>query len=389
MSNEQTGKQSGRGATVPVRLGERSYDVVIEPGLLTRAGEWLAPLAGRRPLVIVADVNVADHLAALGGALDSVGVGHRSIVLPAGEASKSWATLERLTDQLLALGVERGDHVVALGGGVIGDLVGFASAILKRGCRFVQIPTTLLAQVDSSVGGKTGINARAGKNLIGAFHQPRLVLIDPDVLDTLPTRQVRAGYAEVVKYGLIDDADFFAWCERHGAALLAGDPAARTHAIAHAVAAKARIVAEDEHETNGRRALLNLGHTFGHALEAEAGFSDRLLHGEAVAAGCALAFAFSAATGRCSAADAERVAAHWRDSGLPDGLAAAGIDAPAERLVEHMRHDKKMEAGTLPFLLTRGIGQTYLDRGVALGEVEAFLAAQPRVAASASVTAFD
>jgi 3-dehydroquinate synthase len=364
-----------KGITVPVALGERSYDVRIEAGLLARAGDLLAPIARGRAMPIVADENVAGHLATLQASLDAAGVPHRAIVLPAGEGSKSWATLERLTDELLALGVERGDHVIALGGGVIGDLVGFATAILKRGCGFVQIPTTLLAQVDSSVGGKTGINARAGKNLIGAFHQPAVVLIDPDVLDTLPARQVRAGYAEVVKYGLIDDAEFFAWCEANGAALLAGDAAARTHAIAHSVAAKARIVGEDEFETTGRRALLNLGHTFGHALEAEAGFSDRLLHGEAVAAGCALAFAFSAETGRCPPEDAARVAAHWRASGLPDGLAAAGIDAPAARLVEHMRHDKKMAAGTLPFLLANGIGRTYLDRTVALDRVEAFLAA--------------
>ncbi len=360
--------------TVTVALGDRSYDVRIESGLLARAGEALAPIVGVRPVVIVADANVVGHLATLTASLDAAGIGHAEIVLPAGEGSKSWTTLERLTDELLALGVERGDHVVALGGGVIGDLVGFATSILKRGCGFVQIPTTLLAQVDSSVGGKTGINARAGKNLIGAFHQPKAVLIDPDVLDTLPARQVRAGYAEVVKYGLIDDPDFFAWCETNGARLLAGDADARTHAIAHAVAAKARIVGEDEFETTGRRALLNLGHTFGHALEAEAGFSDRLLHGEAVAAGCGLAFAFSAVTGRCATEDAARVAAHWRDSGLPGGLAASGIVAPAARLVDHMRHDKKMSAGTLPFLLAHGIGKTYLDKTVALAEVEAFLA---------------
>jgi 3-dehydroquinate synthase len=359
--------------TVPVALGERSYDVLIETGLLARAGEVLAPFVGTRPVTIVADEHVPMHLATLAGALDRAGIAHHAIVLPSGERSKSWATLERLTDDLLAAGVERGDHVIALGGGVIGDLVGFATAILKRGCGFVQIPTTLLSQVDSSVGGKTGINARAGKNLIGAFHQPRVVLIDPDVLDTLPPRQVRAGYAEVVKYGLIDDAGFFAWCEANGAALLAGDAAARAHAIAHSVAAKARIVAEDEFETTGKRALLNLGHTFGHALEAEAGFSDRLLHGEAVAAGCGLAFAFSAATGRCTADEAARVAAHWRAAGLPDGLHASGIAVPAARLVEHMRHDKKMAAGTLPFLLAHGIGRTYLDRTVPLDEVERFL----------------
>jgi 3-dehydroquinate synthase len=363
---------------VNVALGARSYEVVIEAGLLGRAGARIAPLVRGRRVPIVADANVAVHLETLRASLDAAGVASEAIVIPAGEKSKSWATLEMLTDRLLNLGVERGDHVVALGGGVIGDLVGFATAILKRGCGFVQIPTTLLAQVDSSVGGKTGINARAGKNLIGAFHQPKMVLIDPQALDTLPPRELRAGYAEVVKYGLIDDSDFFAWCEANGAKLLAGDTAAREYAIAHSVAAKARIVGEDEFETLGRRALLNLGHTFGHALEAEAGFSDRLLHGEAVAAGCALAFGYSAARDLCPAFDAVRVSAHLQDVGLPDGLAAAGIDAPAERLVEHMRHDKKASGGQIPFLLARGIGQTYLDKQVSLDDVREYLAVQPR-----------
>ena len=364
--------------TIPVALGARSYDVVIEGGLLGRAGPILKPLARGRAMAIVTDENLRPHLATLQDTLAGEGVASEAIVLPPGERSKSWATLETLTDRLLALGIERGDHVVALGGGVIGDLVGFATAILKRGCGFVQVPTTLLAQVDSSVGGKTAINSVAGKNLIGAFHQPALVLIDPTVLDTLPAREVRAGYAEVVKYGLIDDPDFFAWCEANAAALLAGDAAAREYAIAHSVAAKARIVAADERETAGVRALLNLGHTFGHALEAETGFSQRLLHGEGVAAGTALAYRFSAAQGIAPAADAERVAAHLRAVGLPDGLAAAGITASGARLVEHMLHDKKMDAGTLPFLLARGIGQTYLDRNVDLGTVAAFLDAQPR-----------
>ncbi|WP_066776386.1 3-dehydroquinate synthase [Sphingomonas sp. CCH5-D11] len=362
---------------VPVALGARSYDVVIEAGLLTRAAELLAPISRGRPMPIVADANVAPHLDTLRASMAAAGITGEAIIIPAGEASKSWAMLERLTDRLLELGVERGDHVIALGGGVIGDLVGFATAILKRGCGFVQIPTTLLAQVDSSVGGKTGINARAGKNLIGAFHQPKMVLIDPAVLDTLPLRQLKAGYAEVVKYGLIDDAAFFGWCEENGAALLTGDAAAREYAIAHSVSAKARIVGEDEFETTGRRALLNLGHTFGHALEAEAGFSDKLLHGEAVAAGCALAFGYSAAHGLCSAEDALRVAAHWQEVGLPDGLAAAGINASAEQLVEHMRHDKKASGGQIPFLLARGIGQTYLDKQVSLEDVRSFLALQP------------
>ena len=256
---------------------------------------------------------------------------------------------------------------------MIGDLVGFAAAILKRGCGFIQVPTTLLAQVDSSVGGKTAINSRVGKNLIGGFLQPDLVLIDPNVLDTLDARQIRAGYAEIVKYGLIDDPAFFAWCEASAPPLIAGDARLRTHAIAYSVAAKARVVAADERETSGVRALLNLGHTFGHALEAETGFSDTLLHGEAVACGMALAFRFSAAQGLCAVEDAERVTAHLSGVGLPTTLAAARADAPGARLVAHMAHDKKMEGGRLPFLLARGIGQTFLAKHVDLAEVERFL----------------
>jgi 3-dehydroquinate synthase len=358
---------------IPVALGDRSYNVVIERGLLARGGTLLKPLSRGRPMAIVSDANVAPHLATLQAAMAAAGIASEAIILPPGESTKSWAQLERLTDRLLQYGVERGDHVIALGGGVIGDLVGFACSVVKRGCGFVQIPTTLLAQVDSSVGGKTAINARAGKNLIGAFHQPSLVLIDPDVLDTLPIREQRAGYAEVVKYGLIDDFAFFEWCEANGEKLLRGDPAAREYAIAHSVGAKARIVAEDERETTGKRALLNLGHTFGHALEAEAAFSDKLLHGEGVAAGMALAFAYSARRGLCSGQDAERVAKHLRAAGLPDGVKAAGIVASGATLVDHMRHDKKMAAGTLPFLLARGIGQTYVDYSVDLSDVAAFL----------------
>ena len=359
--------------TITVALGARSYPVHIERGLLMRAADLLAPLARGRMMAIVTDEHIRAHLETLQAALGAAGIDSEAIVLPPGEGTKSWAHLESLTDRLLALGVERNDHVIALGGGVIGDLVGFAASILKRGCNFVQVPTTLLAQVDSSVGGKTAINARAGKNLIGAFHQPAMVLIDPDTLDTLPARQQRAGYAEIVKYGLIDDAAFFAWCEANGTAVLAGDADARAHAIGHSISAKARIVGEDERETSGRRALLNLGHTFGHALEAETGFSDRLLHGEAVAAGMALAFAFSAAQGLCPPEDARRVAAHLRSVGLPDSLAAAGVDADGATLIANMLHDKKMDAGTLPFLLARGIGETYLDRSVDLGGVAAFL----------------
>ena len=359
--------------TVTVALGARSYPVHIDAELLARAGEMLTPIVLRRRIAIVGDTNIADHLATVQASLTAAGIDSEAMLLPPGEATKSWANLAAVCDWLLDRGVERGDHVMALGGGVIGDLVGFACAILKRGCKFVQVPTTLLAQVDSSVGGKTAINVAAGKNLIGAFHQPAMVLIDPLVLATLPPRELRAGYAEVVKYGLIGDPDFFAWCEANGAAVLAGDIDAQTHAIAYSVAAKAAIVGADEHETSGTRALLNLGHTFGHALEAEAGYSGRLIHGEAVAAGCALAFDYSVRRGLCPAADATRVAAHWRGVGLPDGIRAAGIEASGARLVDHMRHDKKMDAGTLPFLLARGIGQTFLDRSVDLGDVTAFL----------------
>ena len=357
---------------VDVGLGARSYPILIEAGLLDRAADHLGKFARGGRLVVVTDEAVAaSQLPRLVAALGGVRVD--PIVLPPGEATKSWGMLERLTDQLLELGVERSDRIVALGGGVIGDLVGFAASILKRGCSFIQVPTTLLAQVDSSVGGKTAINSRAGKNLIGAFHQPDLVLIDPTTLDTLAPREVRAGYAEVVKYGLIDDFDFFSWCEANAAALLAGDADARTKAIAHSVAAKARVVAADERETTGTRALLNLGHTFGHALEAETGFSDLLLHGEGVACGMALAFRFSAAQGLCSGQDAVRVASHLDQAGLPTTLKAAHVDADGATLVGHMAHDKKMEGGRLPFLLARGIGQTFLAKDVDLGEVARFL----------------
>ncbi len=355
-------------SAVEVALGLRSYEVLIENGLLGQAGDILAPLARNGRLVVVSDENVwaalgPDFLAGLGG------IRAEPIILPPGEGTKSWAQLAALVERLLEAGVERADHIVAFGGGVIGDLVGFAAAILKRGCHFVQIPTSLLAQVDSSVGGKTAINTQAGKNLVGAFHQPAMVLIDPACLDTLPRRQLRAGYAEVVKYGLIGDPDFFAWCEANGAALLAGDPAARLHAIETTVAAKAAVVAEDERETTGRRALLNLGHTFAHALEAETGFSDDLLHGEAVALGMALAFRFSAERGLCSTADAARVAAHLESVGLPTRL-PVGTGAS---LAAQMAQDKKASGGRVPFILARGIGRAFVDESVDLAEVAAFL----------------
>lgn len=367
---------------IPVPLGERSYEVLIEPGLLGRAGELLAPLARGGRIIVVSDQTVwraqGERLAR---GLQPLLVD--PILVPPGEGSKSWAGLAGLVDALLARGIERRDHVVAFGGGVVGDLAGFAAAIVKRGCRFVQIPTSLLAQVDSSVGGKTGINAEGGKNMVGAFHHPALVLIDPDVLDTLPSRELRAGYAEIVKYGAIGEPDFFAWCEANGAGLLAGDAAARQHAIAVSVAVKAAIVAADERETSGRRALLNFGHTFGHALEAETGFSDALLHGEAVAIGMTLAARFSATRGLCPSADAERLAAHLRSVGLPTGTA----ENPAA-LVAHMRSDKKGEGGRIPFILLRGIGRAFVDHRVELPDVEAFLrAGQARASASLPETA--
>ncbi len=296
--------------------------------------------------------------------------------MPAGESGKSWAQLEILCDWLLEQHVERSDHILALGGGVVGDITGFAAHIVKRGCSFVQIPTTLLAQVDSSVGGKTAINSAAGKNLVGAFHQPSLVLIDPQVLATLPSRQLAAGFAEVVKYGLIDDAGFFDYCDLNLDAFFAGDAAVREYAIVHSVQSKARIVVADETELTGTRALLNLGHTFGHALEADTGFSDTLFHGEAVAAGMALAFRYSVRLGLCPPDDAMRVASVLRRAGLPATLAEANVTANGARLVEFMLHDKKMSGGTLPFLLARGIGKTFLSKDVVLDDVAAFLDAE-------------
>ncbi len=355
---------------IDVALGARSYAIHIEDGLLDNAGAHLGPLSRDNRLVIVSDENVwaaQGHRLIRGlGGIDGV-----PILLPPGEGSKSWASLAGLIDRLLSLGVERGDHIVAFGGGVIGDLTGFAAAIVNRGCRFVQVPTSLLAQVDSSVGGKTGINVAAGKNLVGAFHQPALVLIDPRCLDTLDPRQVRAGYAEIVKYALIEDAELFAWLEQNGPALLATNGPARVHAIAKSVAGKAAIVAADERETSGVRVLLNLGHTFGHALEAESGFSDRLLHGEAVALGMILAFRFSTERGICDPADTERVSAHLAAVGLPTCLERFAVSGSA--LAVHMAHDKKASGGRVPFVLARGIGAAFVDSSINLDEVAAFL----------------
>ena len=361
-------------AVIPVDIAGRPYEVRVGTGLLAELVSECRGRLRKRDVAVVTDANA--H-AAWGGVVDTAlrdnGHDPHWRILPAGEGTKNWDELGRTVNWLLDLGIERGDHVLALGGGVIGDLTGFACAVAKRGCKFIQLPTTLLAQVDSSVGGKTAVNAPAGKNLIGAFHQPSLVLADLAVLDTLPPRELRAGYAEVVKYGLIGDADFFAWCDAHGADLLAGDAALREYAVAHSVAHKARIVQADEFETTGTRALLNLGHTFGHALEAQTGFSDRLLHGEAVAMGMVLAARYSARLGLMPRASAEHVAEHLAAVGLPAELGGLGLNCDGRALVEHMLHDKKMDAGTLPFLLMKGIGETFLSKDVDLADIAAFL----------------
>jgi 3-dehydroquinate synthase len=346
-------------------------------GLLGRAGPALAKRLRRPDVVIVTDANLAamPHLAVLEGSLEAAGIGQRCLVLPSGETTKSMAQLAELLDRLLDLRVDRATTIVALGGGVIGDLAGFAAAVLLRGLDYVQVPTTLLAQVDSAIGGKTGINTRHGKNLVGAFHQPRIVLADTAVLATLPPRELRAGYAEVVKYGLIDRPDFFAWLEAHGREVLAGDPAAQQHAILESCRAKAAVVAADERE-GGVRALLNLGHTFAHALEATCGYGDELLHGEAVALGMVLAFDLSVRLGLCPAADAERVRAHLGAAGLPTKLRAVrAAGFPAETLLAAMGHDKKADSGRPRFVLTRGIGRAFAGAEVATAELEALLAA--------------
>jgi len=363
--------------TVNVPLGDRAYDVLIGPGLVSRAGEIITARMGAARCGVVTDENVARwHLSALEAALDHDGRHAGSIILQPGEATKSFRKLEPLCEGLLELGLERGDLVVALGGGVIGDLAGFAAAILRRGVRFVQIPTSLLAQVDSSVGGKTGIDMPQGKNLIGAFHQPGLVLADTDVLRTLPKRELRAGYAEVAKYGLLGDASFFAWLENNWPAVFALDAEASTHAIETSVRAKAGIVGRDETE-QGERALLNLGHTFGHAFEAWCGYSDRLLHGEAIAIGMCLAFRFSEALGYCPAGSAARVAAHFRAVGLPTRIGEIPGDKPdVAALLRLMAQDKKVRGGELTFILARAIGEAFIARDVPDEQVREFLAGE-------------
>ena len=361
-------------AVIPVDIAGAPYEVRVDTGLLSDLPAQCGARLRKARVPVVTDATV--H-ALWGDVVERAlaAAGHTAAwrILPAGEASKSWAQLAATTDWLLAEEVERGDHVLALGGGMIGDLTGFAAAVLKRGCQFIQLPTTLLAQVDSSVGGKTAINTAMGKNLIGAFHQPALVLADLAVLDTLPERELKAGYAEVVKYGLLGDAVFFDWCAANGAAMLAGEPDLREYAVAYSVAAKARIVAADERETLGLRALLNLGHTFGHALEAQTGFCSRLLHGEAVALGMVLAARFSAERGLLTRDAAGQVAQHFAAVGVPSEIAALDLGCDGEALTAHMLHDKKMDAGSLPFVLMKAIGEAFLAKDVALSEVAKFL----------------
>jgi shikimate kinase/3-dehydroquinate synthase len=358
-----------------VSLATSSYDVVVGEGLLARAGALLAPVLPQKRAFVVTDEQVARlHLPALLAGLEETGFTATPITVPAGETAKRLDVFERVTDRMLKEGVERRTAVIALGGGVVGDLAGFVAAATLRGLPFVQVPTTLLAQVDSSVGGKTGINTRHGKNLIGAFHQPKMVIADTSTLATLPPRELRAGYAEIVKAGLIGDAGFFAWCEANGAAVVGGGRAAQAEAILRACAFKAKVVGEDEREEkpSDGRALLNLGHTFGHALEAELGFGT-LLHGEAVAVGLGLAFRLSARLGLCEAAEAARVVAHLESVGLPAELRVLNHRLSAERLIGHMRRDKKTRDGQLTFVLARGIGQAFTRNDVPAETVAALL----------------
>lgn len=358
---------------VHVPLGERAYDILIGPDLLETAGERLKAMFPGRRYGIVTDTEVAKaQLPRLTRSLDAAGLSHSAVIVPNGEASKSIARLDEVVEGLLEARLERGDIVLAFGGGVIGDLAGFAAAVTRRGMDFVQIPTTLLAQVDSSVGGKTGINSPHGKNLIGAFHQPKLVLADLTALTTLPPRQFAAGYAETVKYGLIDDEPFFFWLEEHQADIFAGG-ASRAEAIARACEAKTRFVLADEKET-GVRALLNLGHTFGHALEKATGFSDRLLHGEGVSIGMVLAHGFSAKLGLAPSQDTGRIAAHLKRSGLPTALSDIPGDLPStDFLMDAIAQDKKVVRGALTFILTHGIGQAFIEKNVDPAAVRVYL----------------
>jgi len=368
--------RSGEPISVRVALGARAYEIVIGRGLVGQLGARVSTLRpGARAAIVTDETAARHHLAAVEAALRSAGIDTARIVVPEGEGAKSYATFETVCEAVIAARIERSDLVVALGGGVVGDLAGFAAACVRRGVDFVQMPTTLLAQVDSSVGGKTGINSRHGKNLIGAFHQPILVIADTALLDTLPARQFRAGYAEVAKYGLLGDTAFFTWLEENWQDVFAGGPA-REHAIAVCCRAKAGIVARDERET-GERVLLNLGHTIGHALEAAAGYSDRLLHGEAVALGMVLAFEFSARRGLIGDSDAERAAAHLAAVGLPTHVSDVPGGVPdVDALMDLIAQDKKVKRGTLTFILVRGIGQAFVANAIDAADVRTFLAAK-------------
>jgi len=359
---------------VSVNLGQRTYDIHIGENLLQEAGRYIAPLLSRPFAAIVTDENVArHHLKALEASLTAAGIVSVAIILPAGEKTKCFTALADLCEQLLAAGVERQDKVIAFGGGVIGDLTGFAAAILRRGVEFIQVPTTLLAQVDSSVGGKTGINSAHGKNLIGAFLQPVMVLADTSLLETLPRRELAAGYAEVAKYGLLGDLSFFEWLEANSEILLRGDAQARAYAIHRSCSAKAAIVAQDETE-QGMRALLNLGHTFGHALEKATGYSSRLLHGEGVAIGMVQAFRFSEHLNHCKAGTADRVARHLKAAGLPTHMnEIEGPLPPVSDLVNIMKQDKKAQSGKLTIILARAIGDAFIARSVPESAVADFL----------------
>ena len=360
-----------------VDLGDRSYHILVGKGLIERAGTMIRPCIRQPRSIIITDKHLEEsgHLTALTESLQAAGIAHERFVLPAGEQTKNLAQFAELADGILALGIERGTSIIALGGGVIGDLAGFVAATLLRGLDVVQIPTTLLAQVDSSVGGKTGINSRQGKNLIGSFHQPRLVLADISALDTLPPRQLRAGYAEIVKYGLINHPDFFDWLDVNGPALIKGDGEARHHAVIQSCRAKADIVSEDERES-GQRALLNLGHTFGHALEAITGYGAELLHGEAVAIGMTLAFKISTARGHCPEDDTRRVMHHLESVDLPTSARTLQTEITAEAMITAMSHDKKVEAGIPRFILVDGIGKAKADVEIDEGELLAFLRAE-------------
>ncbi len=380
MNTHSNTTASGGPREVIVDLGARSYPIVIGPGLLERAGSLIAGHLRRPKTAIVTDENVAAlHLETLVSTLEREGIDTSAIKVPAGEQSKCFTELARVSDALLEAGIERSDTIIAFGGGVVGDLAGFAAAILRRGVNFIQIPTSLLAQVDSSVGGKTGIDMSSGKNLIGAFHQPVLVIADTGLLNTLPEREFRAGYAEVVKYGLINDAAFYDWLDTNWRAIACGDTAARMHVVESSCRAKAAIVAADERE-HGQRALLNLGHTFGHAFEAATGYSDRLLHGEAVALGMVLAHGFSAHLGLCAQELTGRVAAHLEKAGLPVRLDQInGHLPPPTELLNIMRQDKKTEAGKLTFILTRGVGEAFVAKDVGDDDVLAYLNQVPEL----------